>query len=1041
MEHSTQGCGNRRGARFLLALTSALAVVAIGQTAYAADNATLSARDSAIARATDTAYAGLQNRAQGRVLLARHRATQAARIARIEGEGDLQPGGVYASRHAKVDAFLAQHRALFGAQDEHVSLALLDQAVDTRGGATLSYQQTYRGVRVFGAMLRANVDARGRLRAVNGMMVPALHQDLAGRITPSVNSARAGRLARDIVRQQLAPSAGKLASDASLIIYRVGLLRGHSGPARLAWEITVNNAANSVREFVYLDAHTGKALNQISGVHELIQREIYDGGFNSASSVWSEGDSVPVGNPTIDDLIDFSLDTYNVYSSMSDGTYLSFDGVDGIMHAVNNDPTIACPNAHWTGSYIGFCPELATDDIVAHEWAHGYTERTHGLIYQYQSGALNESYSDIFGELMDQLNGAAGDTPNAPRNAGACSVFGGGLPPTFTVDTPAAIAGPYTVGGAAFNPSAGSVSGQVAIAFDITGTDSLACNPLPANSLDGMVALIDRGDCAFSDKALNAQVAGATGAIVINNDGDDVIEMGGSNNAITIPSVFVGQSDGALIRANVGSASVSMALIPGTDNSVRWLLGEDAGAIRDMWSPNCFGNPAHVSDDAYFCGEDDGGGVHSNSGIPNHGFALLVDGGTHNAINVPAIGANKAAHIYWRAQHAYQTPSSGFAEHADALEAACADLAASGGELSSVSTDTGLGLLSGDIVDASDCAAVAAMIQAIELRAAPIQCGFEPLLQAAAPAPCGDGEQVQSTLLADFEAGLGDWSVGTREIARPFTFDTENWATTNDLPEGRSGTSAHVEPFLGGNCRGDLEAGVTYLQSPDINLGDDTRLAFDHWVATEREFDGGNIKISVNGGNWSLIPASAFIFNAYNLTFPDSDNPLTGESAFSGANAGTFQGSWGQSQIDLTGLASSGDTIALRFEMGVDGCNASGQGWFVDDVHVYACANVAADDDADNVADNIDNCLGLSNPAQRDTDNDGLGNACDSDLDNDCTVNFADLAIMKAAFFSNDALSDLDGDGTVNFSDLSIMKTGFFAAPGPSALPNTCDNN
>ena len=41
----------------------------------------------------------------------------------------------------------------------------------------------------------------------------------------------------------------------------------------------------------------------------------------------------------------------------------------------------------------------------------------------------------------------------------------------------------------------------------------------------------------------------------------------------------------------------------------------------------------------------DAGGVHSNSGVPNHGYALLVDGGTFNGQSVPGIGLDKAAAI------------------------------------------------------------------------------------------------------------------------------------------------------------------------------------------------------------------------------------------------------------------------------------------------------------------------------------------------------------------------------------------------------------
>jgi Zn-dependent metalloprotease len=41
-------------------------------------------------------------------------------------------------------------------------------------------------------------------------------------------------------------------------------------------------------------------------------------------------------------------------------------------------------------------------DVIAHELAHGVTEHAAGLVYSMQSGALNESMSDVFGSLVKQ---------------------------------------------------------------------------------------------------------------------------------------------------------------------------------------------------------------------------------------------------------------------------------------------------------------------------------------------------------------------------------------------------------------------------------------------------------------------------------------------------------------------------------------------------------------------------------------------------------------------------------------------------------------
>jgi hypothetical protein len=111
-------------------------------------------------------------------------------------------------------------------------------------------------------------------------------------------------------------------------------------------------------------------------------------------------------------------------------------------------------------------------------------------------------------------------------------------------------------------------------------------------------------------------------------------------------------------------------------------------------------------------------------------------------------------------------------------------------------------------------------------------------------------------------------------------------------------------------------------------------------VAVERGYDGGNVKLSVNGGPFELVPASAFVFNGYNaqlLTATESTNPLAGQFAFSGTDGGQATGSWGLSQVDLTRIGvNPGDTIRLRFDSGIDGCTGV-DGWYVDNVRIEAC--------------------------------------------------------------------------------------------------------
>jgi len=78
--------------------------------------------------------------------------------------------------------------------------------------------------------------------------------------------------------------------------------------------------------------------------------------------------------------------------------------------------------------------------------------------------------------------------------------------------------------------------------------DPLACTALPAASLTGLFAIVQRGTCNFSVKVQNLQDAGAIGALIVNNSGDDTLITPGGLGGTTIPALFVGYDDGQQIR-------------------------------------------------------------------------------------------------------------------------------------------------------------------------------------------------------------------------------------------------------------------------------------------------------------------------------------------------------------------------------------------------------------------------------------------------------------------------------------------------------------
>jgi hypothetical protein len=154
------------------------------------------------------------------------------------------------------------------------------------------------------------------------------------------------------------------------------------------------------------------------------------------------------------------------------------------------------------------------------------------------------------------------------------------------------------------------------------------------------------------------------------------------------------------------------------------------------------------------------------------------------------------------------------------------------------------------------------------------------------------------------------------------------------------------------DCAEHDETGVLHLTSPVISIpptASFARATFEQWMSTEAIWDGavrlgvdgGNLKISVNGGAWQLVPASQFSFNGYTaplLSAADGNtNPLGGQPAWSGTNNGSVvDGSWGRTHVDPGNFAAPGDTVQLRWDFGADFCVAR-RGGDLANLHVFSC--------------------------------------------------------------------------------------------------------
>ena len=184
----------------------------------------------------------------------------------------------------------------------------------------------------------------------------------------------------------------------------------------------------------------------------------------------------------------------------------------------------------------------------------------------------------------------------------------------------------------------------------------------------------------------------------------------------------------------------------------------------------------------------------------------------------------------------------------------------------------------------ADCAKVTAAIAETELRLDPAeQCDWQPLLAArGGPAlSCGTGTHHEDHLHGGLRGRARRLDPG-RGGRRPrhFTRASPGRLPTH-APAGHAGGVAFGPDPVSGNCGapGDLTS-RNGLISPGHHgpRGTTPRISFEHYMASEATWDGGNVKVSVNGGAFGLVPDDAYLFNAPAGELDVDAGPMGGES-------------------------------------------------------------------------------------------------------------------------------------------------------------------
>jgi Zn-dependent metalloprotease len=353
-------------------------------------------------------------------------------------------GDEVARDETTANTFLRENAQLFLLDDPEQELRLANRQADDLGGAVLRFTQHYQGLTVWPAEIGVHLDAAGNVDLVDCAYVPTPN-DVA--VQPKLTANDSETKARDAVNGD----ANATIKTPELIIYSP-----LDQPAKLAWKMEVSVSLEQAW-WVVIDAQNGQTLATISRVmndsvsgsgldllgvtrplkvwrsgatfymidtSKLMFNPVTGYGYIETDDAANQSQSQILSNNVLQNIYYVASASSNSWSnpdavsaaynlSQTYDYYLnrfsrnSYNGSGSNIFAVVRIGVLT--NAFWSGvhsrMFFGNADRYAGSlDVVGHEVSHGVVSSVGSqgvLFYQLQSGALNEAFADIFGEMIE----------------------------------------------------------------------------------------------------------------------------------------------------------------------------------------------------------------------------------------------------------------------------------------------------------------------------------------------------------------------------------------------------------------------------------------------------------------------------------------------------------------------------------------------------------------------------------------------------------------------------------------------------------------
>ncbi|MBL0057472.1 MAG: M4 family metallopeptidase [Chitinophagaceae bacterium] len=332
---------------------------------------------------------------------------------------------------------------------------------DARGFEHYRYQQFLNGIPIENASLVVHVK-NGKISSQNGKWIKDFPGNLSARASVTESSALALALKNIgakqykwelpaeeefLKREQNDPGASFYPK--ATLVYYSGERDVIPSALRLAYKFDVYAQNPVSRQLIFVDAVSGNILGKRELIHETNATGTAQTAYSGTQTITSDYTGATYrlretgrGN---------GINTYNLQTGTNYAAAVDFTDADNNWNNVNPARDEYATDAHWAtektydyyfvkygrnsidnagmalNSYLHYSNgyfnafwdgsrmtygdgdatngnrPLTSLDVCGHEITHGVTERTSALVYSYESGAMNEAFSDIFGTAIENF--------------------------------------------------------------------------------------------------------------------------------------------------------------------------------------------------------------------------------------------------------------------------------------------------------------------------------------------------------------------------------------------------------------------------------------------------------------------------------------------------------------------------------------------------------------------------------------------------------------------------------------------------------------